>query len=145
MRQLNQISHYFYFAVLIVFTVMVTVSFANEGGADTTNSWSAPASAKNIKNPIKVTQDNIEKGKTIFAQQCAVCHGKSGKGDGPSAQYLGKPLPDFTSANFSQQSDGEIFWKLTNGNAPMPTFEKIISEEQRWQLINFIRTFNGNK
>ena len=135
----------FSLAVLMLVTFMVAVSFANEGSNVTDSGWVAPAEAKNVQNPVEATKSNIEKGKTIFAQQCAVCHGKSGKGDGPSAQYLGKPLPDFTGTKFSKQTDGEIFWKLSNGNAPMPTFKSILPEEQRWTMVNYLRTFAKKK
>lgn len=103
--------------------------------------WTAPPAAKNIQNPLKDHATAIEAGKKIFAQQCATCHGNSGKGDGPAGKYLGKKLPDFSSETFAQQSDGEIFWKISNGNAPMPAFQKMLSEEQRWQVISYIRTF----
>lgn len=141
MKRTNKTNRILSLTILMVFTLMVAVSFANEGSDVTDSGWVAPPEAKNVQNPVEATKNNIEKGKTIFGQQCAVCHGQSGKGDGPSAQYLGKPLPDFTAAKFSQQADGEIFWKLTNGNAPMPTFKGILSEEQRWQIIDYMRTF----
>jgi len=140
MKRINKTSGIFPFILVLIFTVLVAASFANEGSNVTDSGWVAPPDAKDVQNPVEATKSNIEKGKTIFAQQCAVCHGQSGKGDGPSAQYLGKPLPDFTSEKFSQQTDGEIFWKLTNGNAPMPAFKGILSEEQRWQIIDYLRT-----
>ena len=132
-------------SILAISTLLTAFAVANEGNTSSQSAWNAPPSAKTLKNPVAATPESISLAKTMYAQQCAVCHGKSGKGDGPSAQYLGKPLPDFTGVNFSEQLDGEIFWKVTNGNSPMPAFEKILSEEQRWQLINFIRTFNKKK
>ena len=36
--------------------------------------------------------------------------------------------------------DGEIYWKITEGRKPMPSFKNQLSDEQRWQLVNFLRT-----
>ena len=112
----------------------------NSTGANAGN-WTAPPAAKNLQNPFKDNAAAIQAGKKIFGQQCATCHGSSGKGDGPAGKYLGKKLPDFSSESFTQQTDGEIFWKISNGNAPMPAFQQLLSEEQRWQLVSYIRTF----
>ncbi|MCB0261562.1 MAG: c-type cytochrome [Calditrichaeota bacterium] len=131
------------FAILVIFTLLQIGSVLAKGkntGSDT-DSWVAPPTAKNIQNPITSDAKVKAEGKKIFEQQCATCHGNGGKGDGPAGKYLGKKLPDFTKALFSQQTDGEIFWKLTNGNAPMPAFKEILSEEKRWQVINYLRTF----
>ncbi len=52
------------------------------------------------------------------------------------------PAPSkFNDAHMmSEMTDGEIFWKMTEGRKPMPSFKKQLSDEQRWQLVNFVRT-----
>jgi len=71
---------------------------------------------------------------------CAICHGKKGKGDGVAGMAL-KPRPaDFTKDVIQKQTDGAIYWKLTEGKAPMAAYKETLSEEQRWQLVNFIRS-----
>ena len=117
------------------------LSAGNALGNNSENSWVAPPEAKATENPHPATPVDFEKGKVLFSRQCTPCHGESGKGDGPAGQYLGKPLPDFTKAEFQEQSDGALFWKLSKGKAPMPTFEDILSEEQRWVLVGYLRTF----
>ena len=132
--------------LVIISGFFFTSSFAKEGSeTSSSNRWIAPSTAKSITNPLTATPDVISAGRAIFVQQCAVCHGNSGKGDGPTAQYLGKKLPDFTSTEFSQQTDGEIFWKISNGNAPMPTFKDVLTEQQRWEVVNYLRTFASHK
>lgn len=143
MSQTNQSMRILSIIFFLVFLLMVAFSFAGENVAD--SGWKAPESAKGVTNPLKGDQKTLEAGAKIFAQQCATCHGKGGKGDGPASQYLGKELPDFTSAKFQSQTDGELFWKISHGNAPMPTFEKILTEEERWEVINFLRSLSGGK
>lgn len=105
------------------------------------NNWLVPPEATAVENPYPPTPAFLEKGKQLFTQQCTPCHGESGKGDGPAGKFLGKPLPDFTKPEFHKQTDGTLFWKLSKGNAPMPTFEEILSEEQRWMVVDYLRTF----
>lgn len=105
------------------------------------NDWVAPKSADNLKNPFKGDETALKKGKITYQNMCAICHGDKGKGDGMAGMSL-KPKPsNFTSEKVQSQSDGALFWKLTTGRAPMAAYKDIISEEQRWQLVNYIRTF----
>ncbi len=102
--------------------------------------WKAPASANELVNPYKGNAAETAKGKTLYMQMCSVCHGKTGKGDGVAGVNL-KPRPaDHTSAAVQSQTDGAIYWKLTNGNPPMASYKTILTDEQRWDLVNFIRT-----
>ena len=106
--------------------------------------WTAPPSADKVTNPVVGNEKNIATGKDLFNKTCAICHGKKGKGDGPKSAELDKPVGDFTKENFSKQSDGAIFWKLTEGRKPMPSFKKEMTEEQRWMVINYIRELGPN-
>ena len=106
--------------------------------------WTAPPSADKIANPVVGNEKNIATGKDLFNKTCAICHGKKGRGDGPKSAELDKPVGDFTKENFSKQSDGAIFWKLTEGKKPMPSFKKEMTEEQRWMVINYIRELGPN-
>jgi mono/diheme cytochrome c family protein len=101
--------------------------------------WVAPARAARKKNPIASDDKSIAAGKAVYVAQCLKCHGDSGRGDGPSAKDL-KPRPkDLADPAVSSQSDGALFWKITTGRAPMPTFETLVSEEDRWNTVNYLR------
>lgn len=105
--------------------------------------WVAPASADNVANPLKGQADAAAAGKKLYATYCAVCHGDKGKGDGIAAAGLNPKPADHTSAKVQGQTDGAIFWKITTGRAPiasMASYEKTLTETQRWQLVDFIRT-----
>ncbi len=104
--------------------------------------WKAPKSADKLKMIIKDTLIAAQKGKVIFEQQCIICHGETGKGDGIAGTGLNPRPSDLTSENVQNQSDGAIFWKITTGNPPMASYKEIFSKAQRWQLVLYIRSLN---
>lgn len=108
-------------------------------GALAQQKWDAPAEAKKMKNPVKASPDVINAAKQIATTQCAPCHGVSGKGDGPAAANLPVKPADWTSKRVQAESDGELFWKITNGRGPMPPW-KHLSEQERWGLVHYIRS-----
>jgi mono/diheme cytochrome c family protein len=102
--------------------------------------WKAPASADAKKNPLTSDAIVLADGKKVYAKECQSCHGKKGKGDGPSAKDLDIPAGDFTKAVTQQQSDGALFWKISEGRKPMPSFKKKLNETQIWQSVIYMRT-----
>lgn len=106
--------------------------------------FTAPASAEALKNPVKGDANATLAGQKLYKQQCAACHGDKGKGDGAASAALSKPPANHTSAAVQKLSDGALFWMITNGNNPMPTY-KSMTETQRWQLVNYIRTLAATK
>ncbi len=107
-------------------------------------SWVAPGSADKISNPLKDIAKASREGENIFNSQCFTCHGTDGKGDGPAAVSLHPKPADLTSARVQKQSDGAIFWKITNGNSPMPSFKYALTKDQRWELVDYIRELGNN-
>lgn len=102
--------------------------------------WKAPKSADNLKNPLFKDKGSVEKGEKLFVQDCVTCHGKSGLGDGIAGSALNPKPSNLTSSSVQKQSDGAIFWKISNGRNAMIPWKYSLSENQRWQLVNFIRT-----
>ncbi|HAP31406.1 MAG TPA: cytochrome c class I [Flavobacteriales bacterium] len=121
--------------LMLSFVLFGLSSFAQD-------SWRAPESAKGINNPYTGNKIAAQKGQALYSKLCWTCHGKNGKGDGPAAANL-KPKPnDFSSAELQKQTDGELFWKLSNGKGMMVPYKHSLNEEKRWQLINYIRTLS---
>lgn len=127
--------------IRIALTIFALLGFTAVVGFAAQATWLAPEAAQEVENPLSEEESAISAGKKIFEQQCFVCHGTSGKGDGPAAKALKNKLPDFTDPSMPDQTDGELFWKISQGNAPMPKFESVLPEEQRWQLVSYIRSF----
>lgn len=105
-------------------------------------SWVVPAKFKNMKNPVTANKQNLNVGKSMYNKHCKSCHGTVGKGDGSKAGQLKSSCGDFASKTFKTQTDGSLFFKITEGKGEMPAYKNKISEdEDRWIIINYIRTF----
>jgi mono/diheme cytochrome c family protein len=100
--------------------------------------WKAPRSARTMVNPIPATAASIHSGQVVYTQNCEACHGHNGKGDGPTGAFLSPHPANFTRPQFWKQSDGDIFWKITHGHSPMPSFQGSLSRHQRWDVINYL-------
>ena len=105
----------------------------------------APKTADALVNPLKGNSPATTEGKKTYVTYCAPCHGEKGKGDGVASAGLSKPPADHTSSVVQQQTDGAIFWKISEGNTPMPGYKKGLSETQIWQVVNYIRTLSKAK
>jgi mono/diheme cytochrome c family protein len=99
-----------------------------------------PAAAKTIPNPVPASAESLELGRTLFASQCALCHGKTGDGRGDFAPQLGAKVPDLTDpARMNARTDGELYYILAEGHGKMPGNEARLHEESRWHLVNALR------
>ncbi len=114
------------------------------GKSDTSNVWIAPKSADKLKNPLAGIIEATHQGEDLFVQNCSTCHGTSGKGDGPTADMLDTKPANLKSAVTQKQSDGSLFWKIGKGKGAMASYKEVFSEEQRWQLVNYIRKLGGD-
>lgn len=102
--------------------------------------WFVPKEAASVHNPLAGNAASVKTGKELYVTYCTPCHGNKGKGDGIAAASL-KPKPaDHTSAAIQAESDGSLFYKLSEGRTPMPQYKAALNENQRWALINYIRT-----
>jgi len=102
--------------------------------------WNAPAAAASKANPQKGAE-SISNGKALYAKHCQSCHGKTGLGDGTKASELKTEPGDFSKAAFQSQSDGSLFYKISEGRDDMPSFKKKMPEANDiWDVVNFVRT-----
>jgi putative copper resistance protein D len=84
---------------------------------------------------------SIVRGAVLYTDNCALCHGASGHGDGPAAAGLPIRPADLTQPHLFAHSQGDLFWWVSHGmdEGVMPTFADVLNPNQRWDVINFIR------
>ena len=128
---------YFMFGAALFFTSFV---FAQHSIP-----WNVPETEKNKKNLYASDESSKARGKKTYKTECLRCHGKEGKGDGSSSDLLDKQPADLTSEKVQNQTDGELFWKISEGRKPMPLAKRTLSDDQRWDIINYIRTLKAKK
>ena len=102
--------------------------------------WVAPDDAKKVKNPVPPTQETLAAAQQLFTDNCVLCHGEKGLGDGPGAKTIKVKPANFTDAKLmAAETDGSLFWKMTTGRGPMPSWKEDLTDQERWQLVGFIR------
>ncbi len=106
--------------------------------------------AGNPLNPISADQASLKRGETLYEVNCALCHGKQGKGDGPVAEKLIRKPPDLAGPNVTELSDGEIFLVITNGvnlgigyNGGMPPLRDNLEIGDRWDIVNYVHSLQA--
>jgi len=103
--------------------------------------WVVPAEFKTMKNPIATGDVSTKAGQVLYTKNCASCHGKTGLGDGVKARAL-KDFPgDFSKEPFTKETDGELFYKTKFGRAEMPKYEGKLTDDDMWNMVNYMRTF----
>ena len=105
--------------------------------------WKAPEKARAMKNPVTKAA-GIEEAKPVYDKNCALCHGTAGKGDGPAASALNPKPKNFADRMIQSQSDGELYWKITEGRGVMPGW-RTLPEKARWGLVHYVRSLGGKK
>ncbi|MBT8361185.1 MAG: c-type cytochrome [Desulfobacterales bacterium] len=100
--------------------------------------WMAPADEGKRPNPVASDMKSIERGKIIYLENCAACHGERIEGMKADETGLQMDSPNLKK-RFLTHTDGDFFWKIQNGRGDMPSFKEDLTEEQTWDVINYIR------
>jgi mono/diheme cytochrome c family protein len=92
-------------------------------------------------NPIEADEASVARGSELFQIHCRMCHGQTAEGNGPIAPFLRNKPANLTSPIVQSKSDGSIFLTITNGvEGKMPPLNENLLVNDRWDLVNFIRT-----
>ena len=112
-----------------------------EGAVHVPNSQTLPL------NPIKADDASLARGKELFNINCKLCHGETGEGNGPIAAFLVKYKPaNLTSPLIKAFPDGQIFLVITNGVPDrMPPLNENLTVNERWDVVNYVRTLKASK
>ena len=76
---------------------------------------------------------------------CVICHGEIGKGNGAASVALETHPANFLAIEIKNESDGAIFWKMTEGRPPMASYKTLLTDQQRWELVCYIRKLEEKK
>ncbi len=99
-----------------------------------------------VSNPIPASAESHQRGGKLYVQYCAKCHGLNGNGAGPSAHgFSTNPRQLWAWHNADPSADPYLFWMITNGRTDMPPWGVILSENERWDLVNYIKTLEAPK
>ena len=102
--------------------------------------WVVPERRARQANPLTASEEVIEQGRQLYVRECASCHGTSGHNDGPR-----RPKDISSSRLHSDPSlwgdtDGALFWKVTEGRGSMPSMRDVLSDRERWMVVLYLRT-----
>ena len=131
-----------FFFVLLVCAVLLVACGANESSSNVdANATLAPVPTEyaGLTNPLGA--EAAEEGAAVFQTNCETCHGPQGHGDGPAGQSL-DPRPRNLAELQTQVGDGYLYWRIHDGKpgTSMVAWKGILTEEQIWQAVSFIRT-----
>ena len=105
--------------------------------------WKAPPNVVNRPNPVPVNANTLALGQKLYVSNCLTCHGPTGRGDGPGGAALEKKPADLGARIKAGETDGALFWKISEGRSPMVPWKGSLSETQRWELVNYIKSLAG--
>jgi cytochrome c oxidase cbb3-type subunit 2 len=97
-------------------------------------------------NPLPVTEDNLNRGKSVFLDRCVGCHGLAGDGKGPGAKFLSPPPADFTDKDDAccggDTGPGDFYYRILRGwpGTAMENFGDRLTVNDIWRLVLFIKT-----
>jgi mono/diheme cytochrome c family protein len=133
--------------IMIAMLCLGILASATSWAADPEFSWQAPPEAGARKNPVAADSASLQRGKAVYNDNCQMCHGDTGKGDGPMADTLTKHPGDLSAERMHKLTDGDLFWRISTGDEVMPSFEKEkpLTEQRRWDVIHYIRTLANKK
>lgn len=102
----------------------------------------ADRAGRELKNPFQPTAENLERGQYVFSNYCATCHGATGAGDGPIIPKYPNP-PSYLTEKSASMPDGTMFQVTTWGRNNMPSHAALVSADDRWKAILYIRKLQG--
>ncbi|MDD9980033.1 MAG: cytochrome c [Gammaproteobacteria bacterium] len=104
-----------------------------------------PASeAPALVNPVEATSESLARGKALYTGKCDKCHGADGNGTGPSTHGIdADPRKLWVWSSAGDAADGYLFSIISNGRTDMPPWGLVLSETERWDLVNYVKTLKA--
>jgi len=100
-----------------------------------------------LANPVPRNAQTHTRAQTLFDVNCAMCHGQNADGQSFIAQQFTSahlyPPVDLHSQRVRDRTDGQLYWIVTNGEGNMPTFRSLLTDDDRWAMVDYIRDLQG--
>lgn len=110
--------------------------------------WNVPIKARDLVNPLTVNKNTLTEGAKIYTEHCTQCHGENGLGKGTEENVdysLQSILTVISTPGDQPLGDGELYWKITHGIGKMPSFAGVLTDHERWLMVNHIRALPDEK
>jgi mono/diheme cytochrome c family protein len=123
------------------------VGFGRQSGMMERHHAEVPAEYVDLVNTTPADEDSLARGQVVYAAQCETCHGATGMGEGPAGQGL-NPAPAPIAHTSQMLSDGYLYWRISEGGhnfgTAMPAWNEALSQQARWDLINYMRSLGSD-
>jgi mono/diheme cytochrome c family protein len=140
-------SMFVFLIVLVLSSIALSAcGGSSDGGSTTIARPQTPSEYSSMTNPLAGNQDAVTAGQTLYAANCASCHGDSGLGDGVAGSQL-DPKPANLVKSAKETTEGYLYFRILKGgmmdpvNSSMPSQEGLLTEEQIWQLVSYIESW----
>lgn len=95
------------------------------------------------ENPVPADAASNQRGAILYSIHCALCHGDTGRGDGPLAGRFARTPENLVGEETAAEFDGSVYLAIVNGFGEMPSLSENLTVQERWDVINYIRSFPG--
>ena len=103
-----------------------------------------PSAAPELANPVEASGESLARGEELYVRNCAKCHGSDGNGTGPSTHGINAdPRKLWVWGSAGDAADGYLFSIISDGRTDMPPWGLVLSETERWDLVNYVKTFKA--
>jgi mono/diheme cytochrome c family protein len=103
------------------------------------------ADSTGAKNPAARDPASLAAGRQLYATNCAACHGATGQGNGKMAHDLETEPADLTDSDSISGNEGALFRQISQARKPMPSYEKLLTPQERWQIVSYVKTLPARK
>ncbi len=120
--------------------IIAQVLMFHPAGAQQKKPWKVPKNFVGLKNPSVITDSAMLQGKALYLSNCAPCHGTKGDGKGPANASISPNPANHSAISMLNETDGTLFYKISEGRSPMPGYKDVLTDGERWSLVEYIRT-----
>lgn len=125
---------------------LISAGSALFAGIAMAGNWNVPIKSRDLVNVVEMNKKTLSEGAKIYTEHCTECHDEMGRGIGKHVDYTLQSILLIPSQPGNVPlSDGELYWKITHGIGKMPSFAGVLTDHERWLMVNHIRALPKEK